>query len=113
MQELERKAYIFSVETIGLAMSMEKEGGQRELARKLKKASGQVYTLLTDALEAEENKDFADLLRASHQQAMNARDYLKQTGLSQAGLRNKQKELTGMVEEVIERMDNMLGKIIY
>ena len=113
MQELEKQAYIFSVETMGLAMSLEKEGTQQELAGRLKQASGKVYTLLTDALAAEENKDFADLFRESHQRAKEALECLKESRFQDSGLNDKKSELTGMAEDIIERMNTILGKIIY
>jgi hypothetical protein len=113
MQELEKRAYIFSVEAIGLAMSMEKEGTQKELAGRLKEASGKVYTLLTDALGADENKDFADLFRESHRRAKEALECLNESGLQDEALNNKKAELTSMAEDIIERMNTILGKIIY
>ena len=113
MQELERKAYIFSVETIGLAMSMDKAGKQKEVAARMKQASGKVYTLLTDALAAEENKDFADLFRASYQQAQDARDHLKALNLAEQTLTEQREKLLTMAHEIIERMEEILGKIIY
>jgi len=113
MQELEKQAYIFSVETIGLAKSLEKEDAQKELAGRLKQAAGKVYTLLTDALSAEENKDFADLFRESHQRAKEALDHLKKSRFEDSGLNEKKAELTGMAEDIIERMNTILGKIIY
>lgn len=113
MQELEKQAYIFSVETIGLAKSLEKESTQKELAGRLKQASGKVYTLLSDALSAKENKDFADLFRESHQQTKQALEYIKQSQFQDSGLNEKKAELTGMAEDIIERMNTILGKIIY
>ena len=113
MQELERKAYIFSVEAIGLAVSLEKEGNMQEQASGFKQSSGKVYTLLTDALEADENKDFADLLRASHQKAGEALRYLEGINPGDDALAEKKDELMRMAGEIIQRLDEILGKIIY
>jgi len=113
MQELEKQAYIFSVETIGLAMSLEQEGEQKELADRLKQASGKVYTLLTDALSAEENKDFADLFRESRRRAEEALECLKESHFRDTAMNDQKTQLTGMAEDIIERMNTILGKIIY
>ena len=112
MLELEKKAYIYSVESIGYSRSMEKQGSQSELAGSFREAAGRVYTLLTDALEAEENKDFAALFRDSKSQASASRQYLQQLNAKQAGLEEKKHELIGLVDDIMRRMDEIEKKLI-
>jgi four helix bundle protein len=113
MLELEKKAYIFSVESIGFSKDLEKQGIQPELAGNLRQAAGRVYTLLTDALEAEENKDFASLFRQSRQQASEARGHLDKAQPGEDALMEKKKELNTLIDEILKLMDEIEGKLIY
>mgnify|MGYP006273239753 CR=1 FL=1 len=113
MLELEKKAYIFSVDAIGFTKDMDKKGIQTDLASNLRQAAGRVYTLLTDALEAEENKDFASLFRQSRQQASEAREQLEKTQPPEDVLMDKKKELNTLIDEILKLMDEIEEKLIY
>lgn len=112
MLELEKKAYIYSVEAIGYSRSIEKLGNQSELAARFREAAGRVYTLLTDALEAEESKDFAALFRDSQSQASESRRYLQQLKAEEATLEEKKHELTGLIDDIRRRMNEIEKKLI-
>ena len=113
MLELEKKVYIYSVESIGYARSIEKVGEQSELAGKFREAAGRVYTLLTDALEAEGNQELADLFRESRSLASGSRTYLEQTHSQDAGLQEKKRELTALIDDILTRMDEIEQRLIY
>jgi len=113
MLELEKKAYIYSVEAIGYARSIEKAGEQSELAGIFKEAAGRVYTLLTDALEAEENQELANLFRESRSKASESLRHLEQTHPRDNPLREKKKELTALIEDILARMDEIEQRLIY
>lgn len=113
MLELEKKVYIYSVESIGYARSIEKLNEDSSLAGKFREAAGRVYTLLTDALEAEENQELANLFRESRSLASESRKYLEQTHVEDAALKEKKKELTALVDDILERMDAIEQRLIY
>jgi len=113
MLELEKKVYIYSVESIGYARSLEKLAEQSELAVQFREAAGRIYTLLTDALEAEENQELANLFRESHSRASESRKYLEQTRSEDAGLQEKKKELATLIDDILARMDEVEQRLIY
>ncbi|GEM_PF-1265704 len=115
MVELEKQAYLYSVNVIGYARSLEHQCGEsgQKVAARLKQAGGQVYQLLTDCLEAEANEDFAGLFRQSREQAALSLDYLNQSQPGQADLQEQKASLRASAQQLLERMDQIESKFIY
>jgi predicted nuclease with TOPRIM domain len=113
MQELEKQAYIYSVEAIGFAKSLEKETNPGEGIEEFKKKSGKIYKLVADTHKAESNTGFADLLRETKALAPELKQKLHKIHTEDKALQEQKKQLTSKLDDIIQRLDEILSKIIY
>ena len=113
MKELEKKTYIFSVEAIGWAKSMEKVNDHSNEAVSFKLAAANAYKFFSGAIIAEENKAFADMLRDSLSAEKEARKLLEEISTEDEELAKQQKALYEKSDEIISELEKILEKIIY
>lgn len=113
MKDLEVQTYNFAVEGIGLVRSLEKEFP--ELAsNELKQNIGAVSLKYIDAIEAKENEDFASNLRACHSCAKKSAELLNELkGITNENLVNQKEKLINDSKIIIEKLDNIISKLIY
>ncbi|MFO7829108.1 MAG: four helix bundle protein [Bacteroidales bacterium] len=113
MQELEVKTYNFAIQSIGFVKSLEKN--HPELVNKeLKPCAGAVSINFIAALDSNENEDFAKNLRACHNNAKKSLTLLKETREIKDQQLNSQKDaLIKEAEEIIEKLDQIIDKLIY
>jgi len=113
MKELEIKTYNFSVQAIGLIKSLEKEFPEL-VNPELKKAMGNVSIKFMDAMDADENTDFANNLRDSKENAEKSHELLTKMGSIQNELFNSQRNtLISEAKEIKEKLENIISKLIY
>jgi len=113
MKELEEKTYNFTVQAIGLIKSLEKEF-PKLVNPELKKALGNVSIKFMDAMDADENTDFANNLRDSKENAEKSYELLSQMGSIQNELFNSQRNtLISEAQEIKEKLENIISKLIY
>lgn len=113
MKELEVKTYNFAVLGIGLIKSLEKEFPEL-VNSDLKKSIGAVSIKFIDALDAEENKDFAKNLRDCHSNVQKSVELLNALGEIANNTLNEQKN-TLIIESkiIIEKLNTIISKLIY
>lgn len=113
MKELEVKTYNFAVLGIGLIKSLEKEFPEL-VNSDLKKSIGAVSIKFIDALNAEENEDFAKNLRDCHSNAQKSIEILNTMGEIANNTLNEQKN-TLIIESkiIIEKLNTIISKLIY
>ena len=113
MKELEVKTYNFAVQGIGLIKSLEKEFP--ELANnELKQSMGAVSINFIDALNAQENEDFAKNMRECFSNAQKSSELLNAIGEIQNRTLDEQK--MGLIKDskiIIEKLDSIISKLIY
>ena len=113
MQELEKKAYIYTVEAIGFARSLEKLCPDSDPIKEFKENSGKIYTLVADTHKAESNEKFADHLRQVRTIAYDLETKLPQIDVTDESLSATQEQLKQQLSEIIKKLDEILSKIIY
>jgi predicted nucleic acid-binding Zn-ribbon protein len=113
MQELEKKAYIYSVEAIGFAKTLEKDKRHPEQTQLFKTLSGKIYTMVADSHKAESNKDFADTLRECKNITLQLEKLLSQLEISDSGMKEQKKQLEKKLQEINNKLNDLLSKIIY
>jgi len=113
LKELEKKTYIFSVEAIGWAKSMEKMNDHPNEAMSFKIAAANAYKFFSSAIVAEENKAFADKLRDSLSATKEARKLLNEISTENEELAKQQKALYEKSGEIISELEKIIKKIIY
>ncbi len=113
MKELEVKTYNFAVLGIGLIKSLEKEFPEL-VNSDLKKSIGAVSIKFIDALNAEENEDFAKNLRECHSNAQKSVELLNALGEIANNTLNEQKlTLINESKIIIEKLNTIISKLIY
>lgn len=113
MKNLEKNIYIYSVEAIGWAKSMEKTPADSEQLKTFKFAAGNMYKQFSDAVISEDNKVFADHLRASLKQGKQSAQLLDAFTIEEQSLKNQQTNLQTRIEDIINQLEEVTGKIIY
>jgi len=113
LKELEKKTYIFSVEAIGWAKSMEKANDHTNEAVSFKLTAANAYKFFSNAVIAEENKAFADNLRDSLNATKEARKLLEGISTENEELAKQQKALYDKSGEIIDELEEIIKKIIY
>lgn len=113
MKELEVKTYNFAIQGIGLIKSLKKEFP--ELAdNDLRQSMGAVSIKFIDALNAEENEDFAKNIRDCHSNALKSSELLIKMDEIKNDTFNKQKEtLINESKLIIEKLDTIISKLIF
>jgi translation initiation factor 2B subunit (eIF-2B alpha/beta/delta family) len=113
MQELEVKTYNFAIQGIGFVKSLEKNNPEVD-SNELKSCAGAVSIKLIAALDSKENDDFANNLRECHNNAIKALERLKSLDdLKEKNLENQRIQLIKEAEEIIEKLDKIIEKLIY
>jgi len=113
MKELEEKTYNFTVQAIGLIKSLEKEFPEL-VNSELRKTMGNVSLKFMDALDSEENTDFANNLRDCKSSAEKSHELLSKMGDIENELYNSQrKALLSEAQEIKEKLENIISKLIY
>ena len=113
MKELEVQTYNFTVGGIGLIKSLEKEF-PKLVNSDLKQSIGAVSLKFIDALNAEENEDFAKNLRNCHSNAKKSVELLNAMGDITNDTLNEQKNiLINDSKIIIEKRDTIISKLIY
>lgn len=113
MKELEKETYNFAVQTIGFVRSLEKADKSMDLA-KLKASAAKVSTKFIDAMEADENKEFAENLRECLQHAKQAREELNKMNSSDNERLSKEfNQLKLSVRKIEEQLIEVSAKLIY
>ncbi|MGM0497123.1 MAG: hypothetical protein ACQESJ_04345 [Bacteroidota bacterium] len=113
MKELEKKTYIFSVEAIGWAMSMEKMNDHPNEVTSFKLAAANTYKYFSSAVVSEENQAFADKLRDSLNAAKEAEKLLDEISTENEELAKQQKALYEKSGEIVSELEEITKKIIY
>lgn len=113
MRELEKKIYIFSVEAIGWAKSMEKTNVNPNEVGSFKLASANAYKYFSDAVVSEENHAFADKLRDSLNAAKEAGKLLDGISAGNKELAKQQNLLKEKIEKIVSKLEEITKKIIY
>jgi len=113
MKDLEKQTYDFAVAGISLIKSLEKE--YPELVNsELKKNIGAVSIKYIDAINAQENEDFANNLRACHSSAKKSIELFN--ALGEIGNINLNKQKIKLIKDskiIIEKLDTVISKLIY
>lgn len=113
MKELEVKTYNFAVLGIGLIKSLEKEFPEL-VNSDLKKSIGAVSIKFIDALNAEENEDFAKNIRDCHSNAQKSIELLNALGKIANDTLNAQKNtLINESKIIIAKLNTIISKLIY
>ena len=113
MQELEVKTYNFTVDAIGLIKSLEKEYPEL-LKNEFKKSAGAVSLKFMDAIESQENNDFANNLRDCLENSKQSLDFLKKMKTIPNELfENQKRALIENISGIIEKLENINSKLIY
>lgn len=113
MKELEIKTYDFAVQGIGLIKSLEKEFPEL-VNNDLRQSIGAVSIKFIDALNAEENEDFAQNIRDCHSNALKSSELLSKMDEIKNDTFNKQKEvLINESKVIIEKLDTIISKLIF
>jgi hypothetical protein len=113
MQELEKKAYIYSVEAIGFGKSMEKTNNEKEQINEFKIKSGELYKLIAETHKTEGNEEFADLLRNAKQLAPELNEMLSVIKVEDTAFAKQKEQLTQYLSQIEKKLDEILSKIIY
>ncbi len=114
MKELEKNTYVFSVEAIGFAKTLEKKEAQKKNAGIIKEYAGTVYRKLADAQQEDETEVFADSLRKSYQAASQAKDLFEELEIeNDVDLQDQQKKLLEKIKIIVSKMDEIIKKLIY
>ncbi len=113
MQELEKETYNFAVQTIGFVRSLEKAGSNHDLA-KLKTSAAKVSTIFIEAMEANENKEFADNLRECLKHAKHAHEELNKISVSDTESPSKELDrLKSSLNRIEKQLEEISTKLIY
>lgn len=113
MQELEKETYNFAVQTIGLVRSLEKVKSNVDLT-KLKASAAKVSTKFIDAMEADENKVFAENLRDCLQHAKHAHEELNKISIPDEERFVKELgQLKLSVQKIEQQLTEISAKLIY
>jgi len=113
MKYLEKKLYIFSVEAIGWAKSMEKITDQPALVENFKYAAANAYKRFSEAIASEDNKDFASKLRASNKLVKQAGQLLRDLTTEDETLSRQKTELDKQKQDIETSLEEITKKIIY
>ena len=113
MKELEVKTYNFAIQGIGLIKSLEKEFPEL-VNSDLKQSIGAVSLTFIDALNAEENEDFAKNLRDCHSNAQKSVELLNAMGeIANDTLSEQKSKLINESKIIIEKLNTIISKLIY
>ena len=113
MKELEVQTYNFSVQGIGLIKSLEKDFPAL-VTRELKQNIGAVSLKYIDALNANENVDFANNLRECLSSAEKSSELLNSFGqIANENYNNQKDQLLTDSKTIIEKLNNIISKLIY
>lgn len=113
MQELEKETYNFAVQTIGLARSLEKADSSQDLT-KLKTSAAKVSTIFIEAMEADENKEFANKLRECLHYAKQAHEELTKISIYDTESLSKEFALLkASLDKIEKQLEEISTKLIY
>jgi len=113
MQELEVKTYNFTVQGIGLIKSLEKEFPEM-VNSELRQNIGNVSLKFMDALDAQENEDFAKNIRECNSSTKKSEELLSKIGTIQNETFENQKIALIIESKVIcEKLNTIIEKLIY
>lgn len=113
MKELEVKTYNFAVQGIGLIKSLEKEFPAL-VNNELKQSMGAVSISFIDALNAQENEDFAKNIKVCYTNAKKSNELLNTLGNFENQNLNEQKVLLiNDSKSIIDKLDSIISKLIY
>jgi len=113
MRDLEEKTYEYTVQGIGLIKSIEKVFPEL-LSTDLKKSIGAVATKYMDAVESNENDDFAKNLRESHSSAEKSLELLNSmSDIADSDLNEQKKKLIVETKEIVDQLNAIIQKLIY
>jgi len=113
MQELEKKTYNYTVQTIGFIKTLEKQFPHL-VNEELREIAGNVSLKFMDALDSIENNDFSDNIRKSHENAKRSFEILKSINCSEnADLEKQKTQLLLESNEIIEKLNVIINKLIY
>ena len=113
MKELEVKTYNFAIQGIVLIKSLEKEFPEL-VNSDLKQSIGAVSLTFIDALNAEENEDFAKNLRDCHSNAQKSVELLNAMGeIANDTLSEQKSKLINESKIIIEKLNTIISKLIY
>lgn len=113
MQQLEKQAYIFCIETIDLIKLLEKQYGNSTTYQEVKKISGDMYHRIADTHKADSNKEFADLLRETDKILKTIEQKMPEIKPEGAELKEKYDSLSDKLNEVKNSLNDILSKIVY
>ena len=113
MQELESLTYNFSVQSIGFYKSMEKEFPKINFIE-AKNAAGQVSLKFIDAMNADGNDAFSNNLKASHAFAKKSQKLSQELKSPESEfLRKEHKKLLNLINEISQKLELVINKLIY
>ncbi|MFO8235380.1 MAG: hypothetical protein R6U04_08265 [Bacteroidales bacterium] len=113
MQQLEKQAYIYCIDTADFVKSLEKMNKTFPNIQEIKKLSGEMYHHIADTHKANTNKEFADILRKTKTITEKLQSKLPTINPEEDTLTEKQKNLTEKLTEIQNRLNDILSKIIY
>lgn len=113
MEELEIKTYDFAVKAIGFAKSIEKELSEIQV-NDFKQNSGAVSIKFIEAMNANENEDFANNLRECFEKLQESDKFLQaMETLKIEQLENEKAELISEAGKIKVQLDSIIKKLIY
>ena len=113
MKELEVKTYNFAVQGIGLIKSLEKEFPEK-VNSELKRNIGNVSLKFIDAIDAQENENFAKNIRECYSSAQKSEELLNAMGeILNEVLNNRKNALINDSKIISEELDTIIKKLIY
>jgi hypothetical protein len=113
MQELEEKTYSFTIQGIGLIKSLEKYFPEK-VNSELRQNIGNVSLKFMDALDAQENKDFAKNIRECYSCTKETEELLNKMGTVQNDTFENQKiALINESKVICEKLNTIIEKLIY
>ncbi|HAF27624.1 MAG TPA: hypothetical protein DCG75_01120 [Bacteroidales bacterium] len=113
MKDLEVKTYNFAVQGIGLIKSLEKEFPEL-VNNDLKQSMGSVSINFIDALNAQENEDFAKNIKACYANTQKSAELLHSLGvIENKTLEEQRLLLINDSKNMIDKLDSIISKLIY
>ena len=113
MKDLEVKTYNFAVQGIGLIISLEKEFPEL-VNNELKQSMGAVSINFIDALNAQENEDFAKNPKMCYSNAKKSAELLQNLGVIENKTLEEQKMLLiNESKSIIDKLNSIISKLIY
>jgi hypothetical protein len=113
MRDLEKQTYDFAVAGISLIKSLEKEFPEL-VNSELKQNVGAVSIKYIDAINAQENEDFANNLRECHSSAEKSIELFSALGeIGNINLNEQKIKLINDSKIIIEKLDTVISKLIY